>query len=149
MGVYDKKTGFDIKYLFGERQMPSLPIVLAVLAVIFLLGLFFLGFFSTKPIIHHFEKNQISSTEQAILVVGVSNVFDNTLNNVTVKVFPEDQTSISVLEPTRTIEVLDKYREMTFLVNPVGPVLPGNYIINISAEMNGQLFLEKAVLTIN
>ena len=55
---------------------------------------------------------------------------------------------IESLAPKRKIEVLDRIRELAFLVNPVGNLLPGDYVINISATINGQKFSENTILTI-
>ncbi|GEM_PF-2770880 len=149
MGIYDKKSVPVNNYVFDSNGKPSFLVLALVvgLLIVILVGLA-ISFFSVKPIIYSFDKNPISATEQSILKVGIGNPFEETARDVTVEVFPEDKTSIAVAQPIRTIEVLDKFRELTFLVNPVGNTLPGNYVINISVTINGQKYAESALLTI-
>ena len=68
--------------------------------------------------------------------------------NVAVKVAPVDSKSFSVDKPLQNIEVLDRSRKLTYLINPIGPVKPGEYEFVISTTINGNPFYEKAVLTV-
>lgn len=146
MGIYDKKP---IKILpsSGGKKIPVVNIAIGAL-VLLLVAFAILSAFTVEPVIYSFDKNAISTNEQALLKVGVSNPFPQTAKGVKVKVYAEDPKSISVGEPVRTIEILDSYRELSFIVNPVGNVLPGSYLINISVEINGQEYTKSTSITI-
>lgn len=148
MSIYDKKSKFDFDFLFDKNGKPGLGTIIIAIVVVLVLAFFAWSFLFARPLAYSFDKNTITASEQAILKVGVANPFSETATNVKIEVVPADKKSISVHDPVRTIETLDNYRELTFLVNPVGPVLPGNYEITITATINGQKFEENAVLTV-
>lgn len=146
MGLYDK--GFDFnpkKFVFGAQRF--LPIIAGIIAVLLVLWFLSTLLFS-EPITFSFSKNPIKNSEQSVLEVTVTNTTGATARNVVIEVFPEDKTSISVGPQTQTIAVLDQYRKLEFVINPVGQTLAGNYVLNIRAEINGKKFLKQAVLTV-
>lgn len=150
MGVYDKKnsTGFD--YFFPTQGTKIMGLGLAIVGALLILLLLAMavGVFSPRPLSFSFDKNPVKSSEQSILTVSVSNPYPQTARKVIVEVVPEDRRAISVDRPVREIDVLDKNRELEFIINPVGKILPGDYVLNISVTINGTKFSETATLKV-
>jgi len=146
MGIYDKGFDFDAKGFLLRAQKP-LIILAAILMVAFLAWILF-GLFTGEAISFSFNKNPVFTSEQTILRVSIRNTTGITARDVIVQVFAEDKRSISVAPPIKQIGILDQFRELEFVINPVGEVLPGNYVINIKTEINGEKFSKQAVLTI-
>ncbi|MEK6941308.1 MAG: hypothetical protein AABW85_00425 [archaeon] len=146
MGLYDKGMDFDPKkyFLGAQRFLPAIIGAIAALLVVWFLW----GLFAPEPITFSFSKNPIKNMEQTVLEVTVANTTGATAQSVVIEVFPEDKPSISVGSQTQTIPVLDQYRKLEFVINPVGQTLAGNYVLNIKTEINGKKFFKQAVLTI-
>ncbi len=148
MGVYDKNKKINVKKIVENGKS---SIIMKIFVAALLLGILLLiitSILTPKPLVYYFDKNTITTNEQAILKVGVSNPFGQTSRNVIVEVAPEDAKSISVTQPRREIEVLDNFRELSFVINPIKEILPGNYVIRISLTINNQKFVEKTAITI-
>lgn len=146
MGIYDRGLDFDPKKFFSSAQK-FLPIIVGLIVILAVLWLLSTLLFS-EPITFSFSKNPIKNSEQSVLEVTVTNTTGATARNVVIEVFPEDKTSISVGPQSQTIPVLDQYRKLEFVINPVGQTLAGNYVLNIRTEINGKKFFKQAVLSV-
>ncbi len=151
MSIYEKGTALPkMSFAFiGKIPKPILWGIILIL-VIAMLYAFFTAFpyALTKAISFSFDKNPIKADEQVLFSVIITNTTGTTAENVTVKVVPVDSKSFSVDKPIQSIEVLDRSRKITYLINPIGPVKPGEYEFVISTTINGNPFSEKAVLTV-
>lgn len=150
MGVYDKKSSNGFDYFFPTQGTKIMGLGLAIVGVLLIILLLAMatGIFNPRPLAFSFDKNPIKANEQSILTVGVSNPHQQTARNVIVEVVPEDRRAISVDRSVREIEVLDRNRELEFIINPVGQILPGDYVLNISVTINGTKFSETTTLKI-
>lgn len=146
MGIYNKGIEFD--FVDATKQfkkfIPALGLIIAVLLILWIL----LIAFSEETISFSFAKNPIKNSEQTILDVKIANTSNQTARDVVVEVFAEDRRAISIAPPVTQISVLDEFRELEFVVNPVGDVLPGKYILNIQTEINGKTYSKQAELVI-
>lgn len=151
MSIYDKGSALPKAGLSWIGKLPK-PVLWALLIIIALGVLYaFLTFFPfalTKALSFNFDRNPIQPSEQVLLYVTVTNTTGATAKNVEVKVEAVDTKSFSVDKPLQNIEVLDRSRKLTYLINPVGTVKPGEYEFTVSTEINGKPFSEKAVLTV-
>jgi hypothetical protein len=151
MSIYEKGSALPKISFAWVAKVPK-PILWAVLIILLLLaGYIFFTLFPyalTKTISFSFDKNPINAEEQVLLSVTITNTTGTTANNVDVKVEAVDSKSFSVDKPSQRIEVLDRSRKLSFLVNPVGAVKPGEYEFSISTTINGKPFSENAVLTV-
>jgi hypothetical protein len=152
MGIYDRGLNFDFDFSYHKLKKPLMAIAaLIALAIIVMAVLSIASMFGPKTISYYFSKNPISSKEQTHIIVTVINLTEGDARNIAVNVKARDESAIMVLENTKTIKLLEKdlgKRELWFLVNPVGDTIPGNYILDITTELNGKQFKEEAVLTI-
>ena len=146
MGIYDKGVEFDPSNLVNSAKKfaPVFGLIIIVLIVSWLV----LAILTPQPIVVSFSKNPITPAEQTVLNVTITNTTDLTARDVIVEVYAEDKKSISVAPPIKTISILDKFRKLEFVINPVGEILPGDYLLNITTEINGQKFEKKSTLSI-
>jgi len=151
MSIYDKGPALPKAGVAWIGKMPK-PVLWALLIIIAIAVLYaFLTFFPfalTKALSFNFDKNPIQASEQVLLYVTVTNTTGMTAKNVEVKVGAVDTKSFAVDKPVQSIEVLDRSRKLTYLINPVGAVKPGEYEFTVSTEINGKTFSEKAVLAV-
>jgi len=151
MSIYEKGTALPkMSFAFiGKIPRPILWAIILILIIVLLYAFFTVFPYAlTKAISFSFDKNPINPDEQVLLSVVTTNITGSTAENVTVRVAPVDSKSFSVDKPVQNIEVLDRSRKLTYLINPVGPVKPGEYEFVISTTINGTSFTEKAVLTV-
>ena len=151
MSIYEKGTALPkMSFAFiGKAPRPILGGVILILIIVMLYAFFTtFPYALTKAISFSFDKNPINPNEQVLLSVITTNTTGSTAENVAVRVTPVDSKSFSVDKPIQSIEVLDRSRKLTYLINPIGPVKPGEYEFIISTTINGNPFSEKAVLTV-
>jgi len=152
MSIYEKGINVPkVDFSFITKASPPFKIgvlLIALLLIIFaVLTLFPYAF--TKTIVFSFDKNPISSNEQALLHVTITNTTGATARDASVNVRAVDASSFSVGNATQAIEVLDRSRSLAYIINPVGSVSPGEYEFIITADISGRKISESAVLTVS
>ncbi|MBI2598086.1 MAG: hypothetical protein HYW50_02730 [Candidatus Diapherotrites archaeon] len=146
MGIYKKGIDFDPKQVFDPSS--KLSLALAIIVAIVLFAVLFSIFLNRDAVSFSFSKNPITVSEQSVLNVTIANTTGKTAREVVVEVFAEDKRSIQVSPLLQKIDILDDFRELEFLINPVQNALPGNYVLNIRTEINGKAFSKQAVLAV-
>src|SRR3989344_3056190 len=143
MSIYEKGSPVSGISFAWVAKIPR-PVIWGLILILLILLLY--GFMTafpyalTKTISFSFDKNPIRADEQVLLSVVVTNTTGLTANNVDVRIVPVDSRSFSVDKPLQRIEVLDRSRKLTFLINPIGAVKPGEYEFGISTTINGKPF---------
>ncbi len=152
MSIYDKGLKFDYKLTYEKVKRPLIALAgIIVVAIVVLIIFSIISLFQPRVIELEFEKNPIKASEQTYLITTITNITDNDASGVLVEVRARDAASISVSPPSSTIALLESgkgKRILKFLTNPVGAIPPGNYVIDVSVTMNGQIYREEAVLII-
>lgn len=151
MSIYEKGASLPkMSFAFiGKIPGPIFWGIIIILIIVVVYAFFTMFPYAlTKSISFSFDKNPIKANEQVLLSVIVTNISGTTAENVVVGAAPVDAKSFSVDRPIQNIEVLDRSRKLTYLINPIGPVKPGEYEFVISTTINGDPFSEKAVLTV-
>ncbi|MFH1586793.1 MAG: hypothetical protein ABID38_02980 [Candidatus Diapherotrites archaeon] len=151
MSLYDGLPNFDIQFAFERAKKPLIVLAAIIIGLLIVLAFLQLGFLlEPKPIQWWFDKNPINKNEQTFLHVTVTNTTGFDAENVVVKVKAKDYPSISSEKMSENIAVLEAHgaRKLKFLMNPAGDVLPGTYVIEITAKIGESEFIESPVLEI-
>ena len=152
MGIYDNSVNF------GDDRIKYAAI--GIVALIIIGALIYGGLGSIQPSEQNplelkFEKNPAKSTELNKAIVTISNIFENDLTNVPVKISAKERSEFDIYPLNSkfdgTIPILSKgtSREITYVINPAGNVLPGTYVIVAETQIEGKNYRKEAVLTIN
>ncbi len=152
MSLYDGLPNFDLEYSFERVKKPLIVLAVIIIGLLIVLAFMQLGsLIEPKPIQWWFEKNPIAKNEQTFLHVTVTNTTGFDAENVVIKVKAKDYPSISSEKMSENISVLEASgaRKLKFLMNPAGDVLPGTYVIEITAKIGENEFLESPVLEIS
>ncbi|MEK6958313.1 MAG: CARDB domain-containing protein [archaeon] len=154
MGLYD--SGIYAK--FGEEKKKiAMGVLAAVVIAVAIWSILVLApiSFDDHPIKYRFEKNPIRPGEQAKVTITISNNGKMDAQNVKLFLQPKEKTEFDIFPVNEkfrdTIPLISAgtSREVTFLINPVGEVLPGTYTLVATAQMNGKIFTESATLTVS
>jgi len=142
MGLYE--PGFEFHFPFVEKK--NILTISAIILVLILIGGFLfwvLGNLEQSPFNFRFDKNPIMPGEQTKVVVTLTNIseFDAADVPLTLEVRERTEFDIYPLNEkfTGEINILAKgnSREITFLINPIGEVLPGTYTLEAKTNING------------
>ncbi|PIN85614.1 MAG: hypothetical protein COV47_01175 [Candidatus Diapherotrites archaeon CG11_big_fil_rev_8_21_14_0_20_37_9] len=153
MGVYD--GGFQFDFRQGDAKK---ILIIGITVIIFLLLIFLISqvdlSFKQDALSTRFEKNPVKSGEQTKIFVTVTNNTASDAAKVPVSVSAKEKTEFDIYPINEKfngeIQLLSTgtSREITFLVNPIGEVLPGTYTFVIKITINGQLNEKETVLTV-
>ena len=153
MGIYDQGVGF--KFAFGEskRMLYILAIVLAIL-VVGAVAFFAMQNYEPSALEFRFEKNPIKAGETTKITVTVSNITGADATNVPLSLRAKESGEFDIYPFNETftgrIANLSEgtSREVAFVVNPVGNILPGTYVLVARATVNGEEYEKESVLTV-
>lgn len=154
MGIYDPHINLDLSSGAGKATIA----VIAIAIIVLILAIFFMLFQPSQPgsdsISIKFDKNPLKSSDTGKVTVTVSNNSDYDAQDVPVSVIAKEKSEFDIFPAnskfTGIIPELSKgtSREVTFLVNPVGKVLPGTYVFIASATINGRAAIKETILTV-
>ena len=153
MSIYDQAIGF--KFGFGNSKAMQLTLI----AVVIILAAGAIGFFAlqgVKPsaLDLRFEKNPIGVGETVNVVVKVTNITKADAVNVQLSIRAKESSEFDIYPYNETFNgsILnlskDTSREVTFVINPVGNILPGTYVLVAKTTVNGEEYEREAVLTV-
>lgn len=154
MGIYDNHLDFG----GNKLQIAGLAIGAIIIVAIILYAL------SSTPIQTQvnplgitFQKNPIKSGETSQVTVKITNSSGKDLPDVAVALFAKETSEFDIyslnskFEGSRvTIPILSNgtSREITFVLNPIGTILPGTYVIVAGTNLDGNEYKKEAVLTV-
>ena len=151
MSIYDKNFEVGFKS-FSWEWLKYIIVVLIVLIIIWVLYGAFLSVqtaLGPKVLNVTLEKNPITNQDQTKMIVIVKNNTEEIANNVRVGVKTVDnQLNISPTHQDITVLGPNETRQLTYLINPVGTLSPGDYMITVSARLNEKISEEKVLLKI-
>jgi len=146
MGIYD--SGFVPKFGFNFDKGKIIPIVGAAVVIIILILVAFwvVSNYDSGPLSFRFEKNPVKPAEQTKVFVTVTNQGDLDAENVLLSLKAKEISDYDIYPLNENFEGEINYlssrssREVTFLINPIGEVLPGTYTLVAETTINGQLY---------
>lgn len=153
MGIYDSNIDIDFGPDARKKMLLAGAAVLAVL-VIAAVGLWANENLRPQGLALKFEKNPLKSGEQTRVVVTVTNIEKADAVNVKVGLEPKEKAEFDVFPFSEgfsgTIGLISAgaSREITYVANPVGKVLPGTYTFVAKTTINGKSYEKEAVLTV-
>lgn len=154
MGIYDKSKSPVSLDFAGKKSILYLAAGFAAIVVVVLVAIYLAPFLlNPNPTEIWLEKNSILPTDETKLFVKLTNLSQEDLRNIELKVSPVDKDAISVAAITpKNLEILGagETRQFTFLVNPLAGcqgcmVLPGNYVIDLSVVADGELLATNSI----
>ena len=153
MGIYDSGISLDIG---PERRRLVVYAALTLVALLSIAAVAMLGAqaISPQPMEFRFEKNPVKGGETAKVFITVRNVSEKDALNVPLSLAAKEETEFNVFAQSGkfggTIPEISKGtgREVAFVVNPVGKVLPGTYTLVAKTTINGKEYEKEAVLTV-
>ena len=150
MGIYDDgyRPAINLPDL-GKLVKPLLGLM--VLVVLYLAVVNVQEMLKQKPLEIRLEKNTIQADETTRLNVKVSNTTGKDASEVVLLVKAKDDRSINITPlTTNLIKQLpaNEWRQLDFLVNPIGSISPGGYTLTVETIVNDQKFGESAVIRV-
>ncbi len=153
MGIYDSTLDLGIGPDIQKKLMMALAAILILFVVI--AGAFWVSE-SLRPgaLQIRFEKNPVKPSETTKLFVTVTNIDKNDAAAVPVTLEVKENTEFQVSplneKFTGTIELISAgaSREIAFVANPVGNVLPGTYTFVAKATINGKQYEKEGTLKV-
>ncbi len=153
MGLYN--SGFDFRFNPDDRKKIFYALGTIIAAALLLLLLFFAyETVKAKPVEISFQKNPVKSGEQSATIVTVSNTTEMDAENVLLSLAAKEKTEFQVFPMNEkfngTIKTLSAgtSRQVTFVLNPNGDVLPGSYSFVATAVINGQISEAEGILQV-
>ena len=153
MGIYD--NGLNLNLGEGAGKLAIYAVIAIVVAVI--IGAIVLSAGEAlKPsaLQFRFDKNPIKVGEMTKLYVDVTNVSETDVSDVPLTLEPKEKTEFDVYPLNDkfhgTITDLSKgtSREVSFIINPLGKILPGTYSFVARTTINGMDYEKETVLTV-
>ena len=153
MGIYDSFPGLDIG---PESQKKIMFAGIAVLAIIIVAALVFFAseMFGPQPVKMEFQKNPIKPNETTMAIVKVMNVDKLDAVYVPVSLEPKEQSEFDTraldMKFDGTIGAISSgdSREITFVINPIGTIIPGTYTFVAKAKINGKEYVKEGQLRV-
>ncbi|HLC79135.1 MAG TPA: hypothetical protein VJG83_01775 [archaeon] len=153
MGIYDGSIDLGFN---PSRNKIVLYLLVAIAAIAIIGAIVFLISDATKPspLQFRFEKNPIKPAEMTKLYVNVTNISQVDLSNVPLVVESKENTEFDIYALNEgfdgTITNLSKgtSREIAYVINPVGTILPGTYVIVAKTKMNQIDYEKETILTV-
>ncbi|VVC00139.1 Uncharacterised protein [uncultured archaeon] len=153
MSIYD--SGLNLN--FGEDAQKKIiygAVALFIVLVIAALGMVVSDAVDQKPLQMRFEKSPIKAGETAKLFVTVANTEKTDASNVEVKVEAKEKTEFDAFPLNEKfkgkIDLISAgtSREISYILNPIGKVIPGTYTFAAKASINGKEYTQDAVLKV-
>ncbi len=150
MGIYDQAYNPG----FNPGDLAKYAKYLAVIALLLVL---YLGFtqvqeaFKPRALELRLAKDKIKPTENVTLSVKVTNVSGADARDVVLLVKARDNQSISITPLTTKIVPslpANEWRQLDFLVDPVGTIAPGGYTLDVQTVLNGKPYAANAVVNV-
>ncbi len=153
MGVYDSGLDFSIGEGMGKN---AIYIAAAIVGLLLVGAVAYFASESLKPsaLAFRFEKNPIKVGEQTKLFVNVTNISKDDAANVPLSLHAKEKTEFDVYALNEkfagSIPNLSQgtSREVTFILNPVGKILPGTYVFVAKTTINGIGHSKETTLTV-
>jgi len=154
MGIYDSGFGPKFDLLFNRKKF--LPIIGGLIVLIILIGIIYFGVISidSSPIGFNFEKNPIKTGESTNIIVSITNNSDVDATNVSLALRIKETSEFDIIALNEkfkgSISLLssNSSREVIYLINPIGNVLPGSYTLVAETVINGAKFEKEAKLNV-
>ncbi|MCR4335034.1 MAG: hypothetical protein NUV57_00675 [archaeon] len=152
MGVYDSGLNLDFGFRFDKKKF--LPIIGAIIVLIILayLVIYAASNYESSPMEFRFEKNPIKSGEQVKVFITISNQTKTDAEDVSLTLKAKEISDFDIIALNEkfngSIPLIssDTSREITFLINPIGEVLPGTYTLVAESVINGQVHKKETKL---
>jgi len=146
MSIYN--PGFDFNFSAEKLKKPAIAVIAAIaLFAVIVVALSMPNPFSAKPVTAWFEENPISTDGETTLFVRVSNPGNKPIT-ASVEARAIDSGSLYVGPPEAGIGLLDRTRELKFIVNTVGKILPGDYVLVITFNAGDEKYTEQVKLSV-
>ncbi len=152
MSLYDSGPDFNLGIDPKKMIVPIAGITVIILLV--LVGMWASENVKPDPLSMRFEKSPIKPGEQTKLFVNVTNISENDAENVSLKYGARENSEFDIYPLNEKfkgqIAVISKgaSREITFIVNPVGNILPGTYTFDVNTVINGAFYKKEIMLTV-
>ena len=150
MGIYDDGFDFDLRY--GKIKKPLFFIGLAaVLVVVLFVLISSVDMIKPKAVEMKFSDATISSSDQTTLFITITNLENVDASDVLLTVEAADKESIAVSPAKEEIDILEKNgkRIYEFVVNPVGSIPQGTYIVRATLKIKEKVYDSEIALRIN
>lgn len=146
MSVYNPGLGFD--FPVEKLKKPAIAILaIIVLFAVIVAALSMPNPFSASPVTAWFGENPISTDGETTLFVRVSNPANRPIT-ASVEARAVDNSSLYVGPPEADIGLLDRTRELKFIVNTIGKILPGDYVLVVTFNAGDEKYSEQVKLTV-
>ncbi|MFH1391899.1 MAG: hypothetical protein ABIH20_06310 [Candidatus Diapherotrites archaeon] len=152
MGVYDSGLNLDFGFRFDKKKFIPIIGVLVVLIILAYIVIYVVSNYESSPMEFRFEKNPIKNGEQTKVFVKISNQTKTDAENVSLTLKAKEISDFDIIPLNEkfdgSIKLLSSgtSREITFLINPIGEVLPGTYTLVAESIINGQLHKKETKL---
>jgi len=153
MGIYDSGFGIDLRPENKKKIVMAIAGAIAVVVFFFIVSSIEIEL-ESSVISHRFEKNPIKPGEQTKLFVGITNSTEIDAENIALRVEAKEKTEFDIIPLNEkfngsiTLISAGNSREITFLINPIGEVLPGTYTLVITTSINGALEEKEITLAV-
>lgn len=153
MGIYDSGLNIDFGPDLQKKIMYGGAALLVVL-VIAAAGLMVSDAVSPRALLVRFDKNPIKAGETTRIFVSITNTGKSDEINVPITLEAKEKTEFDVFPINEKfkgqIESISpgNSREITFMVNPIGKIIPGTYTFVSKAKMGMKEYSQEAVLKV-
>ena len=152
MSIYGSNFGLG----FGVSRQKVTPVIGIIILILLLIGLIFLFFenFDSNPLNFTFERNPIKAGSQVKIFINLTNTSEQDAHDVSLSLKAKENTEFDIYLLNKKfkgiIPTISKgtSREITFLLNPVGEVLPGSYTLVAKTNLNNIDFEKEAILIV-
>ena len=152
MSIYGSNFGLG----FGVSKQKVTPIAGVIILILILTSIVFLAFesFENSPLNFTFERNPIKAGDQVKIFINLANTSEQDAHDVPLLLKAKENTDFDIYSLNEKfkgiIPTISKgtSREITFLINPVGEVLPGSYTLVAKTNFNGIDFEKEAILLV-
>ncbi len=155
MGIYDGGIpSFDFRLDMDKDKIVAYAGIAIGIILIILVAYWLVLNFDSSPVDISFEKNPIAAGESTRVKVIVTNRFDIDAQNVGITLRAKEQRDFDVVplndkfNGTIPLVSAGASREVTYLVNPVGEILPGTYTLVATVVIENEPFVKEAKLII-
>ena len=152
MSIYGSNFGLG----FGVSKQKVTPIAGVIVLILILTSIVFLAFesFEDNPLNFTFERNPIKAGNQVKIFINLTNNSEQDAHDVPLSLSAKENTDFDIYSLNEKfkgiIPTISKgtSREITFLINPIGEVLPGSYTLVAKTNLNGIDFEKEAILLV-
>lgn len=152
MGIYDNTIQFS------DNKLQIIGLVIVALVIIGAIAYFISSAPSPdaqNPLELKFEKNPMKPAETNKATVKITNSSGSDLQNVPIVLFAKEQSEFDIFALNSKfdgkIPVLSNgtTRDIIFVINPVGNVLPGTYVMVAKTTISGKEYEKEALLKVD